>query len=228
MRQGTTARRARAAALWLAACAGGAVQAAGGHHSVDDANILSRGDCEQETWFTRGQGNARLLHAGVNCGVGPVELAGAIEHAREPGEGNATRWNAEVKWARELADGIAIGVDVQPYWRLPGSRYAGTAAYGVVTWQATGTLAVHADFGRDFVRGAAGQRIAGVALEYAPGKARSLVLERYVEQGTHFVRVGPRWAIGHVVTVDFSRAQRIAGPAPSAWTLGVSIDLDED
>lgn len=227
-RQGMGRHRARAAVLALACGCTAAAQAAGGHHGVDDASILGPRECGQENWFSRGKAGAQLLHAGLNCGVGPVELAAAYERFREPGEDKVTRWNLEAKWAHALSDSLAIGADVMPYWQSPGSRYAGTQVYGVVTWKASERLAVHADFGRDLKRGEAGQRIAGVALEYMHDKKRSFVLERYEEQRTQYVRIGPRWTIVDAVTLDLSRAQRLAGPAPSLWTVGLTFELAPD
>ena len=40
-------------------CATGAVQAAGGHHAVDDAQLLEPGQCELESWLTRAGRRAR-------------------------------------------------------------------------------------------------------------------------------------------------------------------------
>src|SRR3954468_6880711 len=110
---------------WVLAAAGNA-WAAGGHHAVDDAALLPRGECEQETWYSRAQGGERLLHAGIDCRVGPVQLGAAAEHARES-EGSATTWNVEVKWAREIADRFSVGLDVQPTWQAHRSpRFAAT------------------------------------------------------------------------------------------------------
>lgn len=223
-------RMRRCLRLATVALAGGfaaAAHAAGGHHGVDDAAILAPRECGQETWFTRGHG-VQLLHAGLNCGAGPVELAGAFERTRQDDEGAIKRWNLEVKWAHALSDSLAVGADVQPYWVLPTSRYGGTLAYAVVSWKATDRLAVHADFGRDFAHAAPGERIAGVALEYTHDKRRSFVVEHYEEQRTQFLRVGPRWTIVDAVTVDFSRSLRLSGPAPSTWTIGLTFELAPD
>src|SRR4051812_36577695 len=112
---GTKNRTRRALVAIALACAGLAAQAAGGHHAVDDATILGRGECEQDTWASRAQGGGQLLHAGLSCRAGPVELGGAGEHVRGD-EGSATSWQAEVKWAHEIADGLGFGLDVQRTW----------------------------------------------------------------------------------------------------------------
>lgn len=212
---------------WLALAAG-AAQAAGGHHDVDDAGILAPGDCQQETWLTRGAGGQRRLHAGVNCRVGPVELGLAGEHLRADGAPSATFWFPEVKWAAEVGQGFSVGLDVQPAIRSNAHpRYTGLGAYAIATWSPRAELALHFNFGRDFERGAAGQPRGGVAAEWQPIPRWSLVAERYRIQATQFARAGVRWAGGHAWTLDFSRAQRLAGPEPSNWTFGVAFDLDD-
>jgi hypothetical protein len=217
---------------WLAlaaALAAGTAQAAGGHHDVDDASLLPRGECEQETWFGRGNGGRQGLHAGVSCRLGPLELGLAGEHTRAGGQPSETFWAVEAKWAREVADGFSIGFDVQPLFQANARpHYAGLGAYAIASWWARPGLAVHANFGRDFERGGPDEPRGGLALEWQPLPRWSFVAERYRDQGTHFARAGVRWAVGRLWTVDLSRAHRVAGARPSFWTFGLSFDLDDD
>lgn len=219
---------ARIALALLAACGALTAQAAGGHHAVDDAAILPRGECEQESWYGRAQGGEQLLHAGVNCGAGPVELGGAGEHTRG-GDTSATSWNVEVKWAREVADGLGVGLDLQPLWATrQRPRYAATRVAALATWNLTPALALHANAGHDFVRGDRDLPNGGIAAEWSPIARWSFVLERFLDTRTHFARTGARWAAGRKWTMDLSYARRLAGPAPSFWTLGVTIGLGND
>ena len=39
------------------------------------------------------------------------------------------------------------------------------------------------------------------------------------------MRAGVRWQAGEAWSIDFSRAQRLAGPAASNWTLGVNVEF---
>jgi hypothetical protein len=203
--------------------------AAGGHHDVDDASILRRGECEQESWVARLDGGRQRLHAGLSCRVGPVELGIAGEHGRLGDEASRTFWGVEVKWAREVADGFSVGFDIEPVARSNAHpHYAGSSAYAIATWQPRLDFAVHVNYGRDFEHGEPDEPRAGIALEWTPQPRWSFVLERYREQGSHFVRAGARWAAGRNWTIDFSRAQRIAGEQRSNWTLGLSLDLEDD
>lgn len=212
--------------LALALLGAGPVLAAGGHHGVDDAAILAPGECEQESWASRASGGGRLLHAGLNCRAGPVELAAAVEHARDGGPSQA-QWNLEVKWARELAEGFSVGLDLQPVWQAHvRPRRQAMRLLGLATWAPREDLAFHLNLGRDFLRGGTGLPHHGVAAEWSPAERWWLTVERFVEQQAHYARAGVRWSGGKAWTVDFSRARRLAGPGASNWTLGLAFAFD--
>ncbi|AEG91282.1 hypothetical protein [Ramlibacter tataouinensis] len=220
---------ARPLALALIAGAGGqAALAAGGHHAVDDAGILEPGECELETWGTRAQGGERLLHGGGACRVGPIELGAAAEYARDHGA-SATAYGLEAKWAREVAEGFSLGLVVAPAWQArTRPRYQGAALVGLATWEPRDDLALHLNLGRDFAHRGRDENRFGVAAEWTPRQGWSLLAERYRAEATHFVRAGVRWAAGRNWSVDLSRAQRLSGPAPSNWTLGLTLGLGVD
>ena len=219
----TSKRTAAALAVLAFAClAHGSALAAGGHHAVDDANILGRGECEAEGWWTHARDSSRLLHAGLNCGTGMVELGAAAEHERRDGS-SATTWNVEAKWAREVADGFSVGLDLQPRWQA-GQRphYDATRVVALASWKVREDVAVHFNLGRDLVRGADDLARGGVALEWQAADRWSLLAEGFLEEHTHFLRAGARYGLGRGMTVDFSRAQRLSGPTPSNWTVGLT------
>lgn len=212
-----------ATAGWMAAAS---AFAAGGHHAVDDANTLPAGRCEQEDWFSREHRGERMLHAGFNCGVGPVELGVAAEHARDGGA-SATAWNLEAKWARKVVEGLNVGFDVQPVWQAhQRHRYAATRFAALASWSPQAPWCLHLNLGHDYVR--AGRDFAhwGVGVDWEPAERWTFTGEAFAEQGTRFVRAGARWAAGEHVTIDFSRAQRIGGAGPSNFTLGVTFGFD--
>ena len=220
-------RGALAAALAVASLlAPAGALAAGGHHGVDDANILSPGRCEQEDWFSRDQEHTRLLHAGFNCGVGPVELGVAGEHARG-GDASAAAWNVEAKWATQVVDGLKIGWDLQPVWQVNQRPRSGmTRVVGLATWTPDPAWSVHLNLGHDFVRRGPDFGHYGVGVDWAPIDRWTFTGEGFADQGTRFVRAGARWALTGHLSLDFSRAQRVSGPAPSNYTLGVTFGFD--
>lgn len=212
--------------LAAALAASSAVRAAGGHHGVDDAAILEPGTCELEGWFTRTGPGERLLHAGAGCRVGPVELGVSAERARDPSS-RATGYGLEVKWATEVAPDWSAGLSLSSGWQAHvRPRYQGSTAMALLTWAAREDLAVHANLGRDLLRGAPDEKRYGAAVEWMPREGWSLMAERYFESATHFVRTGVRWAVAENVTVDLSRAHSLRGPVPSNWTLGATWLVD--
>lgn len=217
-----------AAAFLIGLAAPLLAQAAGGHHAVDDADILPAGACEQQNWASREQGGARLLHAGGACGVGPVQLGAAVEYAREQG-GSATAWGLELKWAQALTQSLSLGLVTQPTWQARvRPRYQGMSALALATWTPRDDLALHANAGRDLVNGGDDERRGGIAAEWMPVQGWWLTVERYREQETHFARAGVRWLAAEDWSVDLSRSLRLAGPAASNWTIGLGFRFNGD
>lgn len=216
----------RIAALGISGVlASGAAMAAGGHHGVDDAGILGAGECEHESWFSRAPARERLLHMGLNCGAGPVEVGLGGEHVRRPGSSDSA-WSLEVKWARELAEGFSVGLSVQPAWQAHlRPRHTGRLVNALATWSPQPALAVHFNLGRDFVRRAPNLPRGGIGLDWTAAPGVTLTAERYLEEDTHTLRAGARWEAGRHWTLDVSRAQRVSGPSPSCWTIGVTLSF---
>jgi len=217
--------RARTRAAVLAFFAGiamtPAVQAAGGHHAVDDAAILDAGTCEADSWFSRARGGERLLHAGTGCRFGPFELGGSAEYGRGAGS-SETGYALQAKFATEVASGLSAGLSLNSGWLARARpRYQASTVAALLTWAPQDDIAVHLNLGRDFVHGGADENRGGVAVEWTVRAGWTVLGERYREQGTHFVRAGVRTAINERLSVDLSRAHRLSGPSPSNWTLGL-------
>lgn len=218
-------RKAMAATAACLLMAAGTAWAAGGHHAVDDAAILPPGGCEQESWFTTAPGGERLLHAGGGCRVGPIELGVAGELARGGGA-SATAWTVQGKWAAEVADGVGLGLSVQPVLQpRQRPRYAGTTLSALASWTPRDDLAFHVNLGRDFVNRGPDTARSGIAAEWAPVARWWVMAERYLEERTHFVRAGLRFTSDSRWSLDFSRAHRLSGPQASSWTLGLGFEF---
>lgn len=200
--------------------------AAGGHHAVDDAAILERGACEVESWATRAHGGERLLHAGLNCGAGPVEFGLASDYARLAGT-SATAWSVQAKTAHALSGQFSIGAVFAAGWQAHvRPRYAGSTLAGLATWTASEAWAVHANLGREFVHQGDDRTRGGLSIEWTPVQAWSFVAERYREWGTHYARLGARWSPAQRWQLDASGAKSLSGPLPSLWTVGVTYSWD--
>jgi len=199
------------------------VQAAGGHHTVDDAALLEPGQCQLEVWFEREAGNARsLLHAGPACRAGPVQLGLALDRERSDASPATSSFSAQLKWARPLDERWSVGAVLALAGQDRSPRYVGSTIVIPVTWKATDTLLAHLNVGRDFRHRQRDLNRAGLALEWAPLETGSLVAERYWEGGAHFRRVGARWALTPSTNIDLSQARGLHGSAPAWWTLGLS------
>ena len=212
------------AASWaLAAC----VHAAGGHHSVDDAVLMEPGQCQVEVWADRYRAASRgLAHVGPACRFGPFEWGVNLDRATASSETSSFAYGVQAKWARPVVESLTGGLVVAATWqgRAP-RRFTGGSVIVPLTWQATDTLLLHANIGRDFRNGAADTSRAGVALEWSPLTDWSLIVERYRESDSSFWRAGTRYAINPNLSLDLSRASDIrsgGGRASSWWTLGVN------
>jgi hypothetical protein len=201
-------------------------QAAGGHHSVDDAVILDPGQCLIETWFDHAESSAaRLWHVGPACRVGPVELGLNFDAIRTSVGERTSFGGVQAKWARPLTEKISIGAVVSATWQDRSPHHVGTGILVPLTWQATEALQIHINVGRDFLDNAPDADHGGIAAEWSPSQEWSFVAERFRELHTDRWRLGARYTLNTNVSFDLSRAQGL-GKAPSSWTVGVNWVFD--
>jgi hypothetical protein len=107
-------------------------------------------------------------------------------------------------------------------------RFDSTTLLGLVSWSPREDLDLHLNLGREFIHRGGSRARWAIAPEWHVRKNLSLLAERYVIDGTHFVRGTLRWDVGQGWELEAGRAVRLRGPEPSRWTLAVIIDLDED
>jgi hypothetical protein len=193
---------------------------------VDDAAALEAGACKVEGWAFKNRGDARGVHAGTGCAIGPVELSLGLDRERE--DGAITRAHGlQAKWAREVREGVSLGLSVAPGWqRGADPRYQGTAVMGLATWQAAETVRLHANLGRNLAHRAADETRGGLAADWTFQPQWQGMAERYRLDGGHFVRAGLRWMPTKGWSVDASRAHHLRGSGASGWTLGFTREID--
>jgi hypothetical protein len=232
------------------------VQAAGGHHAVDDARMLDQNKCVAEGWVA--DGDATLLHLGASCGTGWVELGLSAEHSQSlnsdsdiPSE---TGLQAKAKWAHAFDDEVSLGAsytlglnanDVMP-------KYAVSRMNGLFTWSPNWNdrheYTVHLNLGQDFVNGegfyddddAPDKNFVrwGGAFEWAPDPNLlpsamtgignwSFIAERFKEFDANYLRLGFRITFGGNGSFDVSREQGLDGSNEGArWFFGVTVPLE--
>ena len=201
-------RRAWTVSLWLAA----ASAQAGGHFDVDDAGTLDPGQCQYELWRTRVRSeDTTLWHLGPACRVGPVELGLNIDRTSVAGDtvhvlGPQLKWtffgrDPEARWSAAVSMGT--------FSQLPrrGGRTGGQFVVPV-TWRATDSLQIHANLGADWAIGS-GARTGrgGLAGEWALNDTVSLIAERNRAFGLWTSRVGARFSITPLISIDLSGAR---------------------
>ena len=201
-------RRALTASFWLAATPA----LAGGHLDVDDAGTLDPGQCQYELWGTRvGDARTTLWHVGPACRVGPIELGLNIDRAVGPDEkvdllGPQVKWTflgraPEARWSAALS--VSATFDVS----RSGGRAGGQFVLPV-TWRATDSLMVHANLGADWLPGP-GTRTGrgGLGFEWALTPGVSLLAERNRSFGLWTSRVGARFSITPLISIDVTTAR---------------------
>ena len=203
------------------------VEAAGGHHAVDDAAILEAGQCQIETWFDREDGNARrLLHAGTACRIGAVELGLNLDSTRVQGAGTTTAAGPQIKWAQTVAKGFSVGVVGSTAWQRRSPHRLGSTLVFPVTWQSSDSTWLHLNVGRDLRPHDVDTGRAGAAFEWTAPSSWSFVAERFRESRTNFWRVGARWTASASLSVDLSRASAMEDSPAAWWTFGLNWLFD--
>lgn len=229
-RAAATARHARLATVAVLGLGVSLAHAAGGHHAVDDATILDEGQCQLSAWSERERHGARTLHhLEPGCRVGPVELSLGLERQREDEIGRTTHASPQLKWVYPLHDRLSVGVVARAHWQNePATSLHATGSTLLVplTWQASDSLKLHLNLGRDFERHAPNTSRAGAALEWMPTAQWSFVAERFRESTFNHWRLGVRWIVTPNLNIDLSQARGDHGRVPAWWTLGATWAFD--
>ncbi|MEJ6021173.1 hypothetical protein [Ramlibacter sp. PS4R-6] len=212
--------RALVSLLYMA----GPAFAAGGHHAVDDAALMERGQCQFEAWADGYRGGQASWHLGPACRVGAWELGVNIDRAGLPGEPAQRTFSPQGKWATDIAPAVSAGIVLTATWQ--GGRYAGFQPLVPVTWQAHPQVAVHVNAGRDIPHHAAGRNLAGAALEWTPQSAWSFVAERFNDATGRAARVGARWQPHPSLSIDVSHARSFGDARGHWWTLGATYVIE--
>jgi len=201
---------------------------AGGHFDVDDAGTLDPGQCQYELWGTRvRRAQTTLWHFGPACRVGPVEIGLNIDRISVAGDhlhalGPQLKWTflgqaSDARWSAAVSMGTIT--------ELPrrGGRTGGQFVVPV-TWRATDSLQVHANLGGDWAAGTGARSgRGGLAGEWAVNDTVSLIAERNRAFGLWTSRIGARFSLTPLISIDVSAAR--TGPE---GVRSVSIGLNHE
>lgn len=205
------------ACLSQAAC----VQAAGGHHAVDDAPMLAPGECQFEAW-AEPVASRQALHLGPACRVGAVEWGLALDRTSPHGEPALRSVGLQAKWATELWPSLSVGLAWSAAWQSVPPHGAGQALLLPVSWAATPTLTLHLNLGRDFKPGARDATRRGVALELLADPQWQALVEGWDDGARSYRRLGLRYVASSQLSLDLSHAGALRGPSDGWWTLGLT------
>jgi len=192
---------------------------AGGHFDVDDAGTLDPGQCQYEAWWGRtGPEPVTVLHVGPACRVGPVELGLNLDRLSAGGvrsvvAGPQLKWN----FFGPAADApLSAALSVGAAFDLTRGGRAGGQLVLPVTWRPTGSLQIHANLGADWATGTGARTPrGGLAAEWALDDKVSLIAERSRASGLWASRIGGRFSLTPLISVDVSASrtgpQRVRG-----------------
>ena len=219
--------------VWLLAALGtlgSAGAQAAGHFDVDDAGTLDPGQCQYETWWGRtGVEPVTGFHIGPACRVGPVELGLNFDRLSVQGV-HSVIGGPQLKWTflGQAADApFSAAVSMSTVSDLKRGGRMGGQFVVPMTWRPTGSLQLHANFGADWALGT-GQRTprGGLAVEWALNDAVSLIAERNRASGVWTSRVGGRFSLTPLISVDVS-ASRTRPPGARGVT-GFVVGLNHE
>jgi len=200
---------------------------AGGHFDVDDAGTLDPGQCQYEAWWGRsGAERATVLHVGPACRVGPVELGLNLDRLSAEGvrsvvAGPQLKWN----FFGPAADApLSAALSVDAVFDLTRGGRAGGRFVLPVTWRPTGSLQIHANVGADWATGT-GTRTprGGLAAEWALDDKLSLIAERSRASTLWTSRIGGRFSLTPLISVDVSASR--TGPHLRGFFVGLNHEF---
>lgn len=211
--------------LWLAA----ATARAGGHFDVDDAFTLDPGQCQYEAWYGRfGTEPVTDLHLGPACRVGPVELGFNFDRYAVPGLYGFVL-GPQVKWTwfgkesdAKLVSAISAGLNFD----VTHGGSTGGQLVLPVSWHALDSLWVHANVGADWTT-VTGERTGrgGLQGEWALNDKVSLMFERFRAFGFWTSRVGARYSLTPLISIDVSAARTTAEGSPRVYVIGLNHEF---
>jgi len=197
-----------AAAALLAASA-----QAGGHFDVDDAGTLDPGQCQYEAWGSRtGRDPATYgLHLGPACRVGAVELGLGVDLLATRGERTVTYAGPQLKWrfyGQEPDAPLAAALSVGATFDVTRGGRAGGQFVMPMTWRVLDNLQLHANLGVDWAPGTGARtRRGGMQAEWALNEAVSLIAERNRAYDLWTSRIGARFSLTPLISIDVSAAR---------------------
>lgn len=225
-------RHRQTVAAWLLALGIDPVCQAGGHFDVDDAGTLDMESCQYETWVGRSRGGnmepVTGFHFGPACRAGPFELGLNADRFTQKGEPTSVLLGPQLKWTflgQAPESSVSAALSASVIGDITNGGRLGGQFVVPVTWLVSRRVQLHANAGVDWNPGD-GFRTSrsGLAVEWILHGPVSLIAERGRSFSQWTSRIGARWAIAPLVTLDVSLA-RISPDGLRAITLGLNREF---
>jgi hypothetical protein len=211
--------------LWIAA----ATARAGGHFDVDDAFTLDPGQCQYEAWYGRfGTEQSTDIHLGPACRVGPVELSFNFDRYSTPGLYGVVI-GPQVKWTwfgQEPDSTLVAAMSAGLNFDVTHSSSTGGQILLPVSWRALDSLWINANLGADWST-VGGERTSrgGLQGEWALNDKVSLMFERFRAFDVWTSRVGARFNVTPLISIDVSAARTTAEGSPWVYVIGLNQEF---
>ena len=202
----------------------------------DDASTADAGTCQVEAWTERA-GSDRAHVLSTACGVAPGVEIGADFTWAGKGQSPTSQAGLALKWAPEsgafktAAGDVRLGLKLSGAWQRPPGRAWQSAQpqlLGLLSLQATPTLALHANLGatRDGASSAQATLL-NLALAWTPSEPLLLFAETQANDrrallGGTVSSVGARWwLLRERLGLDLTASREAGAGGPTRWTLGL-------
>lgn len=204
--------------------------ASGNEHVIDDSVVETPGVRHLEGWATRFGPRHGLVNLSPACTrkTWPnLEIGGAIQHAWDKGETDATVGPALKYSLRSEDTGLGLGVIGGGTWSLKSGRLETASLIVPVTFHVNDRLRLNLNAGWSHVRAAARRDAAFYGAQVEVGVARDVTLMAETfrrDGGKTGGQLGVRWNPGGGrFDLDLVAGRRVDGETPRAVTLGVTV-----
>ncbi len=200
---------------------------ASGHFDVDDSGMLDPGQCQYELWNARSNGETRnFLHFGPSCRIGPVELGATYDRYSDP-TGRFDLFGPQLKWMF-LGDSqsfvsatLSAGVSGNSW----SSHKWAKQVVVPVSFLVRRDFLIHTNLGYDWAISTNEKtRRYGVQGEWALNERYTLIAERIRAFESWNTRVGVRYSITPLISVDAS-AGHSSGSLKNTFVIGFNHEF---
>jgi hypothetical protein len=200
--------------------------AAGGHHLVDDANMLDRGQCHVETWGEVYQRGGELFHVAPGCRAGFTELSLAFEYDNVDFE-PIKSLEPQIKTVLNPDDDVRVAFVFNSAIET-GGRHGESNIYIPLTVDKIDGIEIHANLGYSWERGEHSSLIWGFAAEPAITQRLHAIGEiAQLADKQRIIQLGLRYyLIPELLNFDLSIARRLNRERDNYLTAGITWTFD--